>query len=239
RYRFETDRREFVKRLGGIVIFLTLDFDIEAQESGRSGRRAADRNLPQEIGAWLHIAENGTIRVHTGKAEVGQNIRTSLTQAVAEEMRTRPESIEMVMADTAVTPFDMGTFGSRTTPTMAPQLRKAAAAAREMLIDLASERWSVNRKSLAVADGYVRNTASNQALSFGDLTKGRSLAKTVSADTVLTPATKWKYAGHDLAKIQAREMVTGKHKFTHDIARPGMLLGRVIRPPQWNSKLVS
>ena len=101
--------------------------------------------MPDNIGAWLHIGEDGTVTVFTGKTEVGQNIRTSLAQAVAEELRAPIASIKLVMADTALTPYDMGTFGSRTTPTMAPQLRKMAAAARETLIDLAAEKWKTDR----------------------------------------------------------------------------------------------
>ena len=77
--------------------------------------------------------------------EVGQNIRTSLAQAVAEELRVPFDSITMVMGDTDLAPCDMGTFGSRTTPTMGPQLRTMAAAARETLLDLAAERWHVDR----------------------------------------------------------------------------------------------
>ena len=77
------------------------------------------------------IGENGKVTVYTGKVEMGQNIRTSLSQAVAEELHVPIEKIEMVMGDTQLTPFDMGTFGSRTTPTMNLQLRKVAAAARE------------------------------------------------------------------------------------------------------------
>ena len=76
--------------------------------------------------------------VYTGKVEVGQNIRTSLSQGVAEELHLPVEQIELVMGDTQLTPFDMGTFGSRTTPTMNLQLRKVAAAARDLLIDLAA-----------------------------------------------------------------------------------------------------
>ncbi len=95
--------------------------------------------------------------------EFGQNIRTSLTQAVGEELRTGPGHIQLVMGDTMLTPYDMGTFGSRTTPTMAPQLHQAAAAAREMLIDLAAaERWKtiVTAESLIVEEGRVKNPAS-------------------------------------------------------------------------------
>ena len=92
--------------------------------------RAGTRSRPREIGAWLHIAEDGTVTAYTGKVEVGQDTRTSLTQAVAEELPARPESVRLVMGDTARTPSTAGTFGSRTTPAMAPQLRRAAAAAR-------------------------------------------------------------------------------------------------------------
>ena len=96
----------------------------------------AGRQAPRDIAAWLHIGEDGKISVYTGKAEVGQNIRTSLTQVVAEELHAAPQSIRLVMADTQLTPFDAGTFGSRTTPDMSHRLRRTAAAAREMLIDL-------------------------------------------------------------------------------------------------------
>src|ERR1019366_4134409 len=94
-------------------------------------------SLAKAIGAWLHIGENGAVTVYTGKVEVGQNIRTSLSQCVAEELHVPVSKIQMVMGDTQLTPFDMGTFGSRTTPTMSPQLRKVAAAARNLLIGLA------------------------------------------------------------------------------------------------------
>ena len=94
----------------------------------------------------------------------------------------------MVMADTQLTPYDMGTFGSRTTPDMSPQLRRAAAAAREMLIDLAAETWKVDRAELTVADGAVVRARTKETLSYGTLTKGRKLTKTVSDQAPTTPA---------------------------------------------------
>ena len=121
----------------------------------RRGGGTGGQSAPQDLGAWLHIGEDGQISVYTGKAEVGQNIRTSLSQAVAEELHAPVESIQMVMADTQLTPYDMGTFGSLSTPRMSPQLRRAAAAAREMLIDLAAETWKVDRSDLTAADGSI------------------------------------------------------------------------------------
>src|SRR6185295_6778407 len=137
RYTFEVDRRDFVKTFGAGLLVLLVANKSAAQESGRGF--GGDR-MPPDVGAWLHIAEDGKVTVFTGKTEIGQNIRTSLTQAVAEELGAPIASITLVMADTAKTPFDMGTFGSRTTPTMNAQLRKVAAAARAVLADRAAAR---------------------------------------------------------------------------------------------------
>lgn len=211
-YRFVPDRRDFLQLLGGgILLFLAID--ASAQESGQGGHRGrSGRELPANLGAWLHIGEDGTVTVYTGKAEVGQNIRTSLTQAVAEELCMQPGSIRLVMADTDLTPYDMGTFGSRTTPTMAPELHRVAATAREMLIDRAAAIWKAGRESLTVRDGAVGNAASGLSLSFGELAKGQNLTATISADAPTKAAGEWEIAGHDLAKIAARDIVTGKHR---------------------------
>jgi CO/xanthine dehydrogenase Mo-binding subunit len=216
-----------------VVLLLALDHSAAAQESGRGGR---GQGLPQDIRAWLHIGEDGIVTVFTGKTEVGQNIRTSLAQAVAEELHTPIASIKLVMADTGLTPYDMGTFGSRTTPTMAPQLRKMAAAARETLMDLAAEKWKVDRSSITVADGRLKSNG--LSVSFGELTHGRELMKTVDAAPV-TPATKWTVAGTSVPKTTARDMVSGAHRFTSDLVRPNMLQGRILRPSAFNAKLAS
>src|SRR5579864_3870947 len=179
RYHFAVDRRDFFKFLGAGVLVVCVLKDAGAQESGGAGKRSQNESLPNDIAAWLHIGEDGTVTAYTGKVEVGQNIRTSLAQGVAEELRVPFTSVQMVMADTDLTPFDMGTFGSRTTPTMSPQLRKAAAAAREMLIDLAAAQWQADRASLTAADGKVQNTKSGQSLTYGQLAKGQKLTKEI------------------------------------------------------------
>ena len=116
-------------------------------------------SFPKDVGAWLHIAADGKVKVFTGKVEVGQNIRTSLAQQVAEELRVPFDSITMVMGDTDLVPWDMGTFGSRTTPTMGPQLRTMAAAAREMLVEMAAQRWNVDAAALTAVDGKIMDPA--------------------------------------------------------------------------------
>ncbi len=135
----ELNRRDFLSVAGSGIVVALLVSTAEAQPPRGRGRGGFG-NFPKEIGAWLHIAEDGQVTVYTGKVEVGQNIRTSLSQVVAEELRTPIARIRLVMADTATVPFDMGTFGSQTTPVMAAQLRRVAAAAREVLLDLAVEK---------------------------------------------------------------------------------------------------
>ncbi len=238
-YRFDLGRRDFCKSLGGgLVVLLLLDKAL-AQESGGGRRRGGGGTAPQDIGAWLHIGETGQITVYTGKVEVGQNIRTSLTQVVAEELRVPLSSIRLVMGDTELTPFDGGTAGSRTTPSMAPQLRKVAAAARELLIDLAAAQWKTDRALLSVNDGKVLHQQTKDTLDFGKLTKGQKLTKALSEASVVASPEQWKIAGHSAAKVNGREFVTGQHKYASDIQLPGMLHGKVLRPGSFGATLAS
>ena len=236
-YRFDLERRDFFKFLGGGLLLFLVFPNADAQESGRAQAMRGDAH-PPELAAWLHIGENGTVTVYTGKAELGQNIRTSLAQAVAQELHTPVSSIQLVMADTELTPYDMGTFGSRTTPTMAPQLRKVGAAAREMLIDLAAEKWKADRAKISVDAGRLKNTATGDTIGFGELMQGRQITKTVDGAAV-TPATQWTIAGSSAPKVNARDIVTGAHRYTSDLKRPGMLYGCVHRAPVVNAKLSS
>jgi nicotinate dehydrogenase subunit B len=233
-------RRDFLKTLGGgLLVLLALEPDGGAQESGRVRHGESNEDLPESISAWLHIAPDGSITAFTGKVEVGQNARTSLTQALADELRCSPESVHMIMGDTALTPWDMGTFGSRTTPTMVPQLRKMAASAREMLISTAAREWGVDRGRLTVANACISDKAAARTASFGKLAANIDWVKTLAQDGLTTPPTKWHVAGASLPKVNAQEIVTGKHKYTSDLKRPGMLYGRVLRPPSFGAKLAS
>jgi CO/xanthine dehydrogenase Mo-binding subunit len=233
---FELDRRDFIKFLGSGLLVCLCARSPSSQESGSDHRQD---DVPQNIDAWLHISEDGATTVYTGKVEMGQNIRTSLSQQVAEELRVPISGVTLVMGDTDLTPFDMGTFGSRTTPYMGPQLRRAAATAREILLDRAAEQWETNRSTLVVADGKVTNPATRATLYYGELSRGQQLVKLVSADAVLEPPTEWRLAGTEVAKIDGRDFVTGRHQYTSDLKRPGMLYGKVLRPSGFKATLAS
>src|ERR1035438_4908503 len=157
------DRRDFMKVLGGGLLVCFTPTLAWAQESGHA---FGGHELPKDVGAWLHIAADGRVTVFTGKVEVGQNIRTSLAQLVAEELRVPFDAIAMTMGDTDLTPWDMGTFGSRTTPTMGPQLRTMAAAARQMLLELAAERWHLDPTALTAAGARVIDPQTSRSLTY-------------------------------------------------------------------------
>lgn len=237
---WDWDRREFFRIVGGgIVIALLADRVAAQQPPGGRGRGGfLGGNQQREIAAWLHIGEDSAVTVFTGKVEIGQNIRTSFTQVVADELRTPVERISLVMADTARCPDDGGTAGSGSTPRTAVQLRRVAAAAREALLDLAAEEGKLDRKALRVETGKIVGP-DGKAFAFGQLTKGKKLLKEVAANAPITPTDKWSIEGTSVAKVNARSIVTGGHQYASDVRREGMLHGKVLRPPAFRAELVS
>ena len=233
---FALDRRTFLKLFGGGLLVCLTGESALAQEAGGFGGR---QQVPTTVSAWLHIAADGKISVFTGKVEIGQNIRTSLAQLVAEELMVPFDAITMVMGDTDLVPYDMGTFGSQSTPTMGPRLRNMAATARQALIQMAAKQWGVDAASLTTADGKVTNPAGKQSIAYGQLTRGEQIVTTVSSSAPLTPAKDWKVAGTAIPKAGGREIVTGKHKYPSDISLPGMMFGKVLRATGFNATLVS
>jgi len=237
RYRFELERRDFLRVLGamggGLLVVSSLDGISGAQESGRGGQGGS---VPSDVASWVHIDKEGRVTVFTGKVEIGQNIRTSLAQAVSDELRVPMRTISLVMADTDLTPFDQGTFGSQTTPRMAPVLARAAATARELLIDRAAAEWQVGRDTLTAEAGRVR-AKDGRSAGYGELVDAAELKGVVAANTAIQPKARWSERGAPARKVNGPEIVTGRQAYTPDVVRPGMLYGRVIRPPAYGAKL--
>lgn len=236
-----TTRRAFVERFGAGLVVLLVQRDAGAllRDAGADWTSEAGPMADEQIGAWLHVDPSGEVTVYTGKVEFGQGIRTSLAQQVADELRVPMASIQMVMGDTDLTPFDMGTFGSMSTPQMGTKLRRVSAAARERLVGLAAQKWNVPAASLSAGDGVVRDAKSGRAIGYGALTAGRRLTEAVPDDAALTPPAAWRVAGTSVPKVGARDVVTGRHRYTSDLTRPGMLVGRVIRPAAYGATLAT
>jgi len=239
-HHFELARRDFFKFLGaGIAVFAVAKNSLAATQETAPTRGFHSEELPEDITAWLHVGEDGVVTAFTGKVEIGQNIRTSLAQSVADELRVPFDSVRMVMADTALTPFDFGTVGSRSTPTMSPQLRRVANAARDLLVQAAAKQWNVAPETLRAADGKVTDPASGRSLPYSELARGKTLAQNLPADDPITPPDQWTIAGKSIPKKDARAFVTGEHRYTPDLSRPGMLYGKVLRPPSFGATLTS
>ena len=238
RYVFELRRRDFLRAAGAGLVVIRLDArGLRRSGIGAGGAGVAGRS-DASIAAWLHIDERGGVTVYTGKVEIGQNIRTSLAQAVADELRLPIETVTMVMADTDLTPYDAGTFGSQTTPRMSRQISRAAATAREILLDQAAARWQTDRSTLTCNNGRIV-APDWRSLTYGELTRGQKLTGVVPAEAAVAPVDRWTIRGQATKKVSGRLFVTGGHKFVPDMTRPGMVYGRIVRPASIGASLVS
>ena len=239
-HQFALGRRDFFKIFGaGLAVFAVAKNVSAMQETAPGPHGFHPEELPKEIGAWLHIGEDGTVTGFVGKAEIGQNVRTSLAQTIADELGVAFASVRMVLADTELTPFDAGTFGSRTTATITPQLRKVAAAARDLLVGKAAKQWNVPADKLVAGDGKVSDPASGKSLRYAELAREDIGAQKPPAEDPIKPAAQWTIAGKPVPKADAREFVTGGHRYTTDLRPEGMLYGKILRPPSFGATLVS
>ena len=146
-YLFAVNRREFFEIAGAGLLLVAAAAPSEAQRGGGGSSGPLETRL--------HIAEDGFITILTGKVEEGQGARTELAMAAAEELRVPADRIRMMMADTGKTPADGTTAGSGTTPRTVPSVRRAAAAARELLLATAGKKFEVDRSRLEMRDGAV------------------------------------------------------------------------------------
>jgi len=230
-------RREFLKILGsGILICISSENIFALQERGRR----FGQEEPSDFNAYLHIAEDGQVSCFTGKIEMGQGIYTSLAQMLAEELEVPLNSVKMVMGDTDLCPWDMGTFGSRSTKYFGPLLRQAAAEAREVLIQLASEHLNLPPNRLKAQGGYVmdKNNPGNK-VSYASLTKGKKIEKHLEGEISLKPKSDYEICGEPFERLDAWEKVTGRAEFAGDIRLPDMLYAKILRPPAHRAKLDS
>jgi nicotinate dehydrogenase subunit B len=231
------DRRDFVKLFGGGILVcvnlgpLTL-FNSSAEPSVQG------RGYPQDINAYLHIAQDGQVTLYSGKIEMGQGIMTSLCQMAAEELGVKLDSMQIVMGDTDRCPWDMGTFGSLTTRMFGPAVRAAAARARLVLTDLAAERLGVSRESLSVGNGVVFVTDDRaRNISYGALAQGQAITHTVGEEAVLQAVRDFTVMGESPLRMDGVEKVTGAAEYAGDIRLPGMLYARILRPPAHGADL--
>jgi isoquinoline 1-oxidoreductase len=224
------DRRSFLKLVGGGIVVLIRLRPTEALAQGRG--------YPTDINAYLRIGEDGRVTVFSGKIEMGQGVMTSLAQMAAEDLGVALDSIEMIMGDTDRCPWDMGTFGSLTTRMFGPAVRAAAAQARLVLMQLASERLGVPKDRLVVEKGVVSVKGEPaRKVSYGALAKGQAITRTVDEKAVLRAVPEFTVMGRSPRRLDSVDKVTGSGRFAGDVRLPGLLYARVLRPPAHGATL--
>ncbi len=237
----EVSRRAFVQMILGAGLLITVSsFADEDDPPPRRGRGGGGRAV--NVAARVHIGKDGVISVLTGKVECGQGSRAELTQAAAEELRVAVSAVRLVMADTELVPDDGMTAGSGSTPRTIPEIRRGAAAARDVLINLACKKWEVERGTVETRDGKVIHAASKREISYADIANAdnaKAFEQGVPANTTVTPVKEWKVLGITALRPNGRDIVTGKHGYPSDIQRPGMLYGKILRAPAYGAALKS
>jgi CO/xanthine dehydrogenase Mo-binding subunit len=232
----ELDRREFLKTAGcGVFVLFSVDgLATFAQEGG--GQRA----YPEDFNAYLRIGEDGRVACYSGKIEMGQANTTALGQMLAEELAIPFDRIDMVMGDTRLCPWDGGTNGSRSIKYFGPALRAAGAEAREVLIELAAEKLQRPPAQLTAKDGFVvaRDNAGVR-LAYSEIARGRRIERHLEKKPGVKPAARCEVIGKPLPPRNGLDKVTGKAMFTGDMRLPGMLHGKVLRPPAHGAQLKS
>ncbi|UCC39874.1 MAG: xanthine dehydrogenase family protein molybdopterin-binding subunit [Candidatus Aminicenantes bacterium] len=235
---FPLKRREFLKLLGGGIVILFSPYDIVAIQEGQ--RRGFRQRTPEDFNAFLRIGENGRVTCFTGKTELGQGVVTSLAQMLADELNVPLDSVDMVMGDTDLCPWDMGTFGSLTTRMFGPIMRAAAAEARAVLMELAAEYLQTPADRLKAKDGVIFDKTQNKnKVTYAQLTKGKKIQRHLKEKAIVEKNSEFTIVGKPLLRRDAMEKVTGEAKFAGDIRLPGMLYARILRPPAHRAKLKS
>jgi nicotinate dehydrogenase subunit B len=227
------NRRQFAAALGGIVISFSL-----APRLGLAQRA----NLPGSLGgnpmldAWLRINPDGSATVFTGKVELGQGIVTALAQIAAEELDLPLDRIKMISGDTAQTPNEGQTAGSQSIEQSGTALRFAGAEARRLLIDLAAKRLAVSADGLTASNGVIA-APDGRKVGYGELAGEADLHREATAKVAPKPPAEHKIVGRFAPRRDIPAKVTGGVAYVQDIRLPGMLHGRVVRPPRYGAKL--
>ncbi|MGH7992002.1 MAG: molybdopterin cofactor-binding domain-containing protein [Limisphaerales bacterium] len=238
---YPQSRRDFLKRLGGGIVICVVMSEFLAAQAQESRRfRGFGRGLPSDFNAFLRIGEDGRITGYTGKIEMGQGPITSLPQMLAEELDAPLETVDIVMGDTDLCPWDMGTFGSMTTRMFGPALQAAAAEARAVLLELAAESLKVPQTQLTAKDGAIFDKENpERRMTYGELTKGKKIERHIEGKPSLKDPSQFTVVGKPELHRDGRAKVTGAAHYAGDLRLPGMLYAKILRPPAHDAKLKS
>jgi CO/xanthine dehydrogenase Mo-binding subunit len=233
-------RRHFLKGSGALIVsFSMLDLSEALDPVFAQGFNGAGS---KQLDSWIAIGQDGMVTAYTGKCELGTGLYTVQTQLIAEELCVPINRVRLVQCDTALTPDQGTTSGQQSHPTnfRESNLALAGATAREALVKLASERLDVPADQLVAKDGVIsaKNDASKR-VAYGALVGGKKFNLALSTTAKRRHPREWTVLGTPAPRLDMPALVTGQQEFVHNVGVPGMLHGRVVRPPSVGSTLVS
>jgi len=228
------NRRDFAKGVGGIVLAFTLDPALAQEQKRLPGSLANNKMLD----AWIRINQDGTATVFTGKVELGQGIITALAQIAAEELDLPLSRVAMISGDTGRTPNEGFTSGSQSIEYSGVALRLAAAEVHAMLLEAAAPKLAASMEQLSAADGVITAPNGNK-ITYAELASAVDLHREVSGTARVKPASLHRIVGQPIARFDIPGKVTGKQTYVQDLRLPGMVHGRVVRPPMYGASLAA
>ena len=233
-------RRDFLKTSGALIVsFSAASLLPLAQAQGPFGTQTSHIE-PGKLDSWIAVGANGIVTAYTGKCDFGQGMFTVQTQLIAEELRVPLDRVRLIQCDTSVTPDEGTTSGSQSTPVNfnTGGLAQAAATAREALLSMASQRLRIPEDQLTVADGVISTGAGNR-LSYGELIGGKRFNITLNSAARRRPPSEWTILGKPVRAMDITTLATGRFEYVHNVHVPGLLHGRVVRPPAVGSTVLN
>ena len=188
---------------------------------------------PRENGSFetfVRITADGSVTAYNGHVDLGTGIRTALGQIVAEELDVSFARVVVVLGDTAQVPNQGATIASETIQITAVPLRRAAAQARHFLAARAAERLELPIEELSIEDGLIRGP-SNRSVSYGELIADETIRLDLADDVTVKAVGAYSIVGQSVPRVDLPAKATGEAVYVHDLRVPGMLHGRVVRPP--------
>jgi CO/xanthine dehydrogenase Mo-binding subunit len=230
------NRRDFLKSSGFLVVSFSIS-DFAFAQTPQPGR--FDGPGTPQLDSWVAIDASGNVTAYTGKVELGHGLLTSQTQLVAEELCVPLSRVTLIQGDTAVSPDQGTTSGSQSHPVNFNEgaLAQACATAREALLQMASQRMGVPAAILKVDDGIVSG-GGRASLTYAELVGGEKFNLALNPNAKRKPASEWKILGQPVPRLDIPALATGQFEFVHNVRVPGMLHGRVVRPPDVGATLV-
>jgi CO/xanthine dehydrogenase Mo-binding subunit len=236
----KTSRRNFIRSAGSITIFFSFNpTELFASFFADDPELPAILRRVPAVNAWLEVLADGSVRVFTGKVEIGQGLCGAIAQVAAEELDMQVSQIEIVIADTRRTPNEGFTGASSSTENSVLSVRYAAATARRELLELASKILGVGIENLQMQDGKVSAKNGGRVLTFFELLDGKKLQSEVKLPLTLKPKDQYRISGKSVPRGDFKRMVTGKEAYAYDLRFPRMVHARTIRPPAYNATLIA